>query len=409
MSTIKKPSILLINRVYPPQRGATARIMQDLAYALHHTGWQVTVLTTGQKKAKTIEHNITIHRLKETKNHRKILGFSMLWMRLCRKALSLPAHDVVVTLTDPPMTGVIGGWVAKIKKSKHVHWSHDLYPDLLAPLDIHLPKFLQNYFMRVSRRVMNQSDKVVVIGDCMAKHLSETGVEVAKIKKIANWADFEVITPSASKRYDFSKFEKTGVAKKPDEMFRDDSPKFRVLYAGNIGRAHPVRPVVEAAALLADHKEIEFVFVGNATVQSILARERGLRGLDNIKFMPYQPIEKLREVMESGDVQLVSQRDETLGLLVPCKFYSGLTVGRPTIFIGPENTEIGAVIKRYKAGKRVPTNDPEALSKAILTYREDGEAWFEAQEGALHAAQAYHPNLSLHKWIELLEKLCTNS
>ncbi len=408
MST-KKPTILLINRVYPPQRGATARIMQDLAYALHHMGWQVTVLTTGEKKTKKIEHNITIHRLKATQNYRKILGFSMLWLRLYRKALSLPAHDVVVTLTDPPMTSVIGASIARRKKSKHVHWSHDLYPDLLKPLDIHLPEFLQNYFMRLSRRTMNKAEKVVVVGDCMAKHLSHTGVEVAKIKKIANWADFEVINPSVNKKYDFSKFEKTGVAKKPDEMFRDDSPKFRVLYAGNIGRAHPVRPVVEAAALLEEHKEIEFIFVGDAAVQSILARERGLRGLDNIKFMPYQPIEKLREVMESGDLQLVSQRDETSGLLVPCKFYSGLTVGRPTVFIGPEDTEIAAVIKRYKAGKIVATDDPEALSKAILEYRDDGEAWFEAQEGALHAAQAYHPNLSLHKWIELLEKVRTNS
>ena len=26
----------------------------------------------------------------------------------------------------------------------------------------------------------------------------------------------------------------------PENMFRDDSPKFRVLYAGNIGKAHEI-------------------------------------------------------------------------------------------------------------------------------------------------------------------------
>jgi glycosyltransferase involved in cell wall biosynthesis len=395
----------LINRIYPPQRGATARLLQDLAYALHHTGWRVTILTTGEKKVTETEHNITVERIKETKSHKNIVGFASLWLRLLTKSLRLPAHDVVITLTDPPMISVIGSWVAKVKHSKHVHWSHDLYPDLLKPLDIHIPKFLERFFLKVSRRSMNRSDKVVVIGDCMGKHLVKSGVDISKIKKISNWADFEVITPSHNTKYDFTKYEETGIAKKPEEMFRDDSPKFRVLYAGNIGRAHPIRPVVEAAALLAEHKEIEFVFVGDGHVQSILARERGLRGLENIKFMPYQPIEKLREVMESGDIHLVSQRNETRGLLVPCKFYSGVTVGRPTIYIGPKGTEIETVINKYNAGRIVAVNDAAGLAKAIHDYRSDGEAWFEAQEGALKAAQAYHPNLSLHKWIELLEKV----
>ena len=124
--------------------------------------------------------------------------------------------------------------------------------------------------------------------------------------------------------------------------------------------------------------------------------------------MPYQPIEKLRDVMENGDIHLVTMRQSVKGMIVPCKFYSGLTVGRPTIFVGPEGCEIAEVIKDYNAGTTINPRDPnaaKALANAIYAYRMDGDLWFQTQEGALRAAQAYHPQQSLYKWVELLNAL----
>ncbi|MCI5059758.1 MAG: glycosyltransferase WbuB, partial [Alphaproteobacteria bacterium] len=109
--------------------------------------------------------------------------------------------------------------------------------------------------------------------------------------------------------------------------------------------------------------------------------------------------------MESGDIHLVSMRKSALGLLVPCKFYSGLTVGRPTIFLGPQKSELGRVIRDYHAGAVVPLHDAKKLADMIYHFRSNSDAWFKAQDGALRAAQAYHPNLSLHKWVDTLEKI----
>lgn len=401
---MSKPSVLIINRAYPPKRGATGRLVEDLAYALERTGWRVTILATGDATGLEIVGNVKIQRFKASMNYKSVFGYPVLWLKMLLAALKMPKHDIVITLTDPPMLILIGRLVAKLKNMHHVHWCQDLYPDLFKSLGVKLPNFFHSMLYNMARRSMNKCSKVVVIGQCMAKKLSKTGVVAGKVSMIANWADLEVVAPTGSK-FDYSKIEITGKAKKPDEMFRDESPKFRVLYAGNIGRAHPMRSVIEAATELAEYPEIEFVFVGDKSVHSILARERGKRALENIKFLPYQPIEQLRSVMESGDVHLVTMRNEAVGELVPCKFYSGLTVGRPTVFVGPEDCEVSNVIKNYKAGKIVPTNNPKKLAEAILSYRMDGEAWFEAQEGALRAAQAYHPNQSLHKWLELLEQV----
>ena len=403
-----KPSILLINRVYPQQRGATGRLLQDLARALEKSGWRVTVLSLADKAEVQPSQNLNIRFIKGARNPKTALGcFSNLW-RIFWAGLRMRKHDVVLSMTDPQLLVVVAGLIAKFKGSSHVHWAQDIYPDLFQPLGIKLPQRLYNFLHARCVRAMNKCDQVVVIGRCMAKYLKKHGVAIDKMTMIANWADFEVVAPSGHKGDVKQIPVPVGVAKKPEEMRRDDSQKFRVLYAGQVGRGHTMKAVIDAADLLREHPEIEFVFVGDPEGQSVLARARARRDLDNIKFMPYQPIEKLRDVMESGDVHLVTMRESVKGMLVPCKFYSGLTVGRPTIFLGPKNTEIDQVIKEYSAGFSISPRDPDVarhLADAIYAYRMDGDTWFQTQEGALRAAQAYHPNQSLHKWVELLEDL----
>jgi NAD(P)-dependent dehydrogenase (short-subunit alcohol dehydrogenase family) len=46
---MRSPSVLFMNRVYPPATGATGRVLRDLARAFAKAGWQVTVITCGPK------------------------------------------------------------------------------------------------------------------------------------------------------------------------------------------------------------------------------------------------------------------------------------------------------------------------------------------------------------------------
>lgn len=399
-----KPSILLINRVYPHARGATGRLLQNLAHGLQQSGWDVSVLTTRATKSDETTGLVRKYTVKSAKNSKTASGCLINLWRLWRKGLKIPKHDVVLTMTDPPMLACIGNKIAKAKKSKHVHWAQDIYPDLFLKLGVSLPSFIYNKLHKRSVRVMNASNKVVTIGRCMESYLKHHGVTAGVVTTIPNWTDFEILAPSSQDNISNLNVP-TGVAKRPDEMFRDESPKFRVLYAGQIGRAHPMKAVIEAAQILSDHQEIEFVFVGDHESQSYVAQERTKRGLENIKFLPYQPIEKLRDVMESGDLHLVTMHDRVKGMLVPCKFYSGLTIGRPTLFVGPRGTEVDQVINQYQAGITLSPHDPKGLADAIYTYRTNGDIWFQTQEGALRASQDFHPNNAIYKWVTLLNEI----
>jgi hypothetical protein len=104
--------------------------------------------------------------------------------------------------------------------------------------------------------------------------------------------------------------------------------------------------------------------------------------------------------MESGDVHLISMREDAAGMLVPSKLYAALAVGRPCIFVGPEQSETAKVITDFHAGAIVHQGDARALADKILQYRTSGEDWFAAHTGAAAAGKIFVPAEAINAWIE---------
>jgi colanic acid biosynthesis glycosyl transferase WcaI len=403
---MQKPSVLFINRVYPPVKGATGRVLRDLAQAFAKDGWSVTVLTTGAQPAEVMDGAVKVKRI-AVKPGKTLGRYAATWTKLLWAAFTMPRHGMIVTLTDPPLLVVAGRILARFKRSSHIHWVQDLYPDILPALGMKLHPKLLDLLRGLTRRSMRTCDRVVVIGRCMARHLSYTGFDMAKVTVIPNWPDFE-LTPAAVLRG--KKVSKTAKSKtavmvsnslKSRPFFLDEAPKFRILYSGNLGRAHPVSTIIDAATILMDtNPEIEFVFAGDGAGFERIAEARSKRGLDNIRLLPSQPLSRLKDLMEGGDLHLISMRNEAAGMLVPSKLYAALAAGRPCIFIGPENTETAKVIKEFGAGAVVPQGQAKRLAQEILKFRNDGNVWFAAQNGALRAGEQFVPANSISSWIK---------
>lgn len=398
---MNRPTVLFINRIYPPQRGPTGRLLRDLACAFVEEGWSVSIVTTGPKKGVERDGAITVHR---TKGPEKpgLYAYPWLWLKLLRLAKKAGHADLVVSMTDPPMLAMVGQRIAKAKKAKHVHWCQDYYPGVMDALGLKLPGFLHKKLEEYSRKALQSCDKIIVIGRCMAKSLAADGIEPKMISVIPNWPDAELVNPAPEiKNFSEGKSTQDANISKPYSTQLKNGPKFRVLYAGNVGRAHPTDMILQAAETLQEtHAEIEFVFVGDGRRFENIARERDRLGLGNIRFIPYQPTHKLREIMESGDVHLITLNKDAGGYMVPSKLYAALAVGRPVIFAGPESSEIVHILKDFKAGVCVDPEDGDALAKAILEYRMNGDAWFAAHDGALEAGRALTPKESMKAWIK---------
>jgi glycosyltransferase involved in cell wall biosynthesis len=400
----KAPVAVFINRVYPPQRGATGSLLRELTRSMAEKGWKVTVVTSAPEARLQKDGKVEIIRVGAPASARSAIGTLKIWWRLFREGLKQPAPDLLVTMTDPPMLIIAGNILSRIKKSAHIHWCQDLYPDLLPVIGVKLPKMLQKILSLLATRALRKADRIIVIGRCMARKISEKGVDTRRISMIPNWPDEELEDSTLRATWKRKKIRKVKVARNFKDLFRDDEPKFRILYAGNLGRAHPVGTILEAAGMLAgDYPEIEFVFVGDGPGQDRLAQERAKRQLNNIRLLPYQPADRLRQVLESGDVHIVSMRHEAAGMLVPCKIYSALAAKRPVIFVGPVHCEAARIINDYHAGAVIPQGQAALLAEAIRHYREDANLWFEAREGAIEAGRLFVPEQSISAWTERAE------
>jgi colanic acid biosynthesis glycosyl transferase WcaI len=73
---------------------------------------------------------------------------------------------------------------------------------------------------------------------------------------------------------------------------------------------------------------------------------------------------------------IISQRDETVGDILPSKLYSYLAAGRPILFLGPRKSEIGELIITEGIGVIVETNhDVPSAIETIEEYMSDPRSY----------------------------------
>ena len=383
--------MLIINQVYPPARGATGRLARDLAEHLAKLGFDIHVLCVDEQSFKEEKEprGITVTRLTSRANPRK--GFGLLWLclRLFWAVLRHPKVDQIISMTDPPFAVVPISLMAKFKRARHIHWCQDLYPDVLPALNIRTSEFIFRFLSKRMRRALRRCDRVVTLGTCMRDRLITRYLQAEQISVIPNWGD-RTLETSMNKEQALSEHQS------PD--------KFRILYAGSIGRAHPMDTILSTAKILDNegHDDVEFLFVGDGPGFEKLAKDRDRLGIQNIRFLPYQPLDKLTSLYESGDAHLISMSPPAAGCLFPSKLYPALTIGRPILFLGPEGCQIPEILDHYEAGLCIPHGRADVLVEVIKRLRDEAGIWHHLHQGALLAGQDYTAETSLKLWEEVL-------
>jgi len=143
-----------------------------------------------------------------------------------------------------------------------------------------------------------------------------------------------------------------------------------VMYAGNVGFSQSLDLVIEAARRLRhSHPDVVFVINGGGTARPDL--ERDAAGLDNVRFVDMQPIERLPEVLAAADVHVVALRTGLAWSSVPSKLYSILAAGRPLVASVDEGTEVARTVEQAGAGTAVPPDDLDAFLAALQPLLDD--------------------------------------
>ncbi len=140
-----------------------------------------------------------------------------------------------------------------------------------------------------------------------------------------------------------------------------------LLYSGNLGIGQDLHTVLRAVARLNGDMELNISIVGGGKgLPSIRQLVSDLK-MRNVQFGEPVPLYKLFDILSTGDIHIICQKPGTEGLLVPSKIYSTLAVGRPSLFVGPANCEVGSIVRESRSGFIIEPGDIEGASNALMS------------------------------------------
>lgn len=366
MTSGRPVRVCFFNRSYWPDTGATGQLLTELAedlVALH--GFDVTVVSGPSANGaaeREVRNGVTIVRAAGTQFQPKVFAgrvsnYLSYFGSAVFHALRLPRQDVVVALTDPPVIG-LAALAATRGRAPFVFFCQDIFPEVGALVETFRSALVDGTLERINRLLVSRADRIVAIGETMAERLRHgKGAAADRIRIIHNWADATAIVPSPKAN--------------PFSVAHGLDRTFVVLHAGNIGLAQNLDMVLDAAALLKDLPDVLFLFIGDGSQRVALGERARERGLDNVRFLPFQPRDQMRWTYASADVCLVSLKAGLSGYIVPSKLYPILAAGRPYIAAVEDTSEAAAITRHHQCGIVTPPGDAAALAAAVKTLAGD--------------------------------------
>src|ERR1700723_1548598 len=181
--------ILLFNEYYPPDTSATAKMAARVAETLARRH-KVTVVAGRPSYdpdefypftflRRDTRNGVVVERVGSTAypRHQMIRRVSNYLTYL---ALAVPRAialrpDIVLAMTDPPVAGIAGAFVARRLGRPIVYNIRDMYPDMAVGGDIVRPGVWVNRWEKMHRRALKQAARVIVLGDDMRDRILAKG------------------------------------------------------------------------------------------------------------------------------------------------------------------------------------------------------------------------------------------
>ncbi|MEM7157224.1 MAG: glycosyltransferase family 4 protein [Myxococcota bacterium] len=406
--------ILYVSQYFPPEMGAPAARVSELARAWAERGHQVRVLTgfpnhpTGvvppEYRGRVRQHErwgpVDILRtfIYATPNkgvaRRSVafLSFAASSMLLGSLDREVRKADVVIA-TSPQFLCAVSGWVlSRVLRVPFVLEIRDLWPQSVVEvgaLSARHPLVLG--LEQVEQFLYQQADMLVSVTDSFCEVWREQGVDPAKMRVIKNGVDLRRFQPGP----------RDGETRRSLGL----EEKFIVSYVGTHGMAQRLQTLVDAAALLQDDPEIHVLLVGEGAERERLVADAKARGLKNVSFLGQQPRDSIPGLMAASDlVAVILRRAELFEKVIPSKMFEIMGCARP-IVLGVAG-EAEALLRDAGAGWVVPPEEPAALAAAIREAKANPEERRRrGQAGMKFAREHYDRDALALRYLEYLEQV----
>ena len=402
-----KGKVAILYHYMYPDDVVSAQHMDGLAAGLVSRGWKVKawpsnrgcrnddVIYPPDDSYQGVEiSRIWRPRFKQASFWGRLANSAVMISAWCRLAFlkSTERPDIVIVGTDP-IFAVIVAIPLKLFAPNMVicHWCFDLHPEAAFANGLVSEKsFLSRIICRVLKAAYRNCDLMVDIGPAMRRRLRRYDHK-AKEVQLTPWALREPPSPTA-----------TDSAVRT-ELFGDAS--LGLLYSGNFGEAHSFTEVLSLARTLRDHPTIKFCFAvrGNkvAELKAAVTDEDV-----NICFAPFAPIEQLEKRLGAADIHIASLHEKWAGIAVPSKFFGSLAVGRPVLYAGAIDSDLGEWVKRFRVGWRLDEDTVSQVAKELIELAKNAKLITEFQARAHKVYEEHYSQQAIiQRWSDELEKL----
>jgi len=275
-----------------------------------------------------------------------------------RNLLTREHYDVILCTNGGFFTGVAAYVGGILKRTPFVYNVQDLYPETPVAQGQLTSKRAIAGLARIEKFMYRHARFITVITPAFRTNLvNEKHVPANKVAVIPNFADTTFIYPLP----------------KENEFTRAFGlqDKFVVMFAGNLGYVYGLDILLDAAAQLRNEPDLLFLIVGDGVERAALEQRAQALHLNNVRFMGFQPRERLPEMRAAADVQLCLYRPGASRYSMPSKLYEIMASGRPVLASAEHDSDVAQLIRETECGVCVEPQNAQALAAALLELKRD--------------------------------------
>lgn len=409
--------ILFLPAYYYPEHAASSYLGDDLRVALCENEAEIVLYAPTPSRGVTTEirkeysskekrrevlldGKLVVNRFNlyaEGKNPiMRALRYVFCWIKQFNRGLFAKDIDCIYLASTPPIQGVLGGLLKKLRKKPFIYNLQDIFPDSLAGTGLakkggllwKIGRVIENFTYR-------NADKIIVISEDFKRNIMAKGVPEDKIVVVYNWVDQNAVK-------DIPRPENKLFA-----MYNLDPSKFYVTYNGNIGLTQNMDMLLEVAKSLEANEDIHFVLVGNGAYLDQVKLIIQERNVGNVTLLPFQPYEDISHVFSLGNVSLVISKPGVGANSVPSKTWSIMSASRPVLANFDEN-ELKSIIEENNCGIFTKAGDKVAFTDAILKLYNDRELCREmGKNGRKFVMENLTKEVGTQKYVDVIKSVAS--
>lgn len=284
---------------------------------------------------------------------RILLDLSFLLSALLKIIQLIPGkrYDYVITVVPSFQFGLLGIFYKMFRKTKFLYHIQDMQIEAAQDLNLIKSKRVIKYLFKVEKYILKKADYISTISEGMAAKIKSKSQK--EVHLLVNWVNIKIFQPMQNRE-------------SLKQEFGFQATDRVVLYSGAIGEKQGLEMILYTAKALRHMSDVKFLICGSGPYSRKLVSLTNQLELDNVHFLPLQPLEEFNKILNMADVHLVIQKSQASDLVMPSKFATILAVGGLALVTANKDSELYRLINLHGIGLVIDPDDQLALTEGIV-------------------------------------------